>query len=422
MGHIKTVMIIVFGLVPQMMISQSLHFDKKMPARSASFSCNFFDHSTQYNPPPAEGVSDQDAERWMRGMINTITEKIGLQNRYFLKALKNYNNCSAICFSNDIGQDRFIQFDRDFLESYQKKTNNKWFVFGVVAHEIGHHLNGHSLDGIGSRPHKELEADEFAGFIMQKMGAGLKEAQGIFSFLNETEGPPSHPIKKDRYEAVKRGWDKAAGNITLATLRFNEADLKDFALRNLTDARNMSAGDLKGKMILINRSLENFPDYAEALSEKGLVYMQMKSMDSAYFYCNKAISMEPYIGLLRLNMAKVYYYDNNPAETDAYVEDALYLKPVFPEAYLFKAEVAFDKSDYTDALQQTDFALRMYPENIKLRADILAARAIAFYKLEKYADAYEYMEAARKLDEKNIRVLILYDDYKEKAEAAKRFH
>ncbi|MBL7726453.1 MAG: hypothetical protein JNM68_02155, partial [Dinghuibacter sp.] len=351
--------LMVFVGVPVLLPAQETKLNALLSDRSATFACNFFDRNTRYIPPPAAGVSDAAAEVWMRGMIGKICEKIGLQNRFLLKALKNYDNCSAICFSNDVGQDRFIQFDRDFLEEYQRKTKNRWFVFGVVAHEIGHHLNGHSLDGIGSRPHKELEADEFAGFVMQKMGAPLNEAQAIFSFLNNTEGPPTHPVKKLRYEAVKRGWDKAAGKVTLETLRFNQADKRQFAFMALTRARN--AKDLDDKMKEINMALGFAPEYAEALSEKGMVFMERKQFDSAYHYCETALELEPYIGLLHLNLSKVYYYDyhnGNGAVTDkerlmlkSKEESnlALYMKPVFPEAYLFLAQVAFDKKDYEDA-------------------------------------------------------------------------
>lgn len=185
------------------------------------FACNFFGSTASYNPPAAAGVTDDNAETWMRGMINRITSVAGVHNRFFLRALKDYDNCSAVCFGNNIGQDRYIEFDRAFLEKYQLQTGSKWFVIGVVAHEIGHHLNGHSLDGIGSRPQKELEADEFAGFVMQKLGAPLTDAQSIFSFMNNTEGPPTHPIKQKRYNAIEKGWDKAAGLITLETLSFS---------------------------------------------------------------------------------------------------------------------------------------------------------------------------------------------------------
>lgn len=414
---------------PMLFQAQENNPNQLLADRSATFACNFFDKNTRYIPPPAAGVRDAQAEVWMRGMINKICEKIGVQNRFLLKALKNYNNCSAVCFSNDVGQDRFIQFDRDFLEEYQKKTKNRWFVFGVVAHEIGHHLNGHSLDGIGSRPNKEIEADEFAGFVMQKMGAPLKEAQAIFSFLNSTEGPPTHPVRKLRYEAIKRGWDKAAGRITPETLKFNSADIKQFAFMALYRARNTR--DMDERLKHINEALRYVPDYADALSEKGMVFMEKNKFDSAYFYCESALELEPYIGLLHLNLAKVYYYDYHNGKGPATDKErlmlkskdesniALYLKPVFPEAYLFLAQVAFDKKDYEDAKLQTELALRMFPEQKELRADIAAAHAIALYHLGKYIDAADYMGAAQKLDPMNIRVMLLLEDYVRKAEEMK---
>ena len=185
---------------------------KKDTHNKLSFACNFFGSSANYEPVPASEVSDENAEKWMNELVARITSVVGLRNRFRLVALQNFNNCAAVCFNNETGQERFIQFDRQFLENFQKRTNNKWFVTGVLAHELGHHFNGHSLDGIGSRPDKEIEADEFAGFILQKLGAKENEAESIFSFLNETDGPPTHPIKSKRYAAVSRGWNSAAGN------------------------------------------------------------------------------------------------------------------------------------------------------------------------------------------------------------------
>lgn len=378
-----------------------------------SFACNFFDNSTSYSPPPASSISDEQAEAWMRGMISRICSVTGLQNRFFLKAMKNYNNCSAVCFSNDIGEDRYIQFDRDFLEKYQDITKDKWFVLGAVAHEIGHHLNGHSQDGVASRPEKELEADEFAGYVLQKLGASLTDAQNVFSFLNETQGPPTHPVRAKRYAAIKRGWDKAAGIVSYETLSFNEADIKNFALRNLTLAR--SSTNLNDRLSYINAALRNVPNYAEALSEKGLVFLEKKMFDSAYYYTNKALRAEPEIGWLHLNKAKVFYYDQKADQSAEELELALKWKPIFPEAYLFKAQVGFEKKDYAEALKQNEMALAMAPQTNQLLADVVSGIAIAKYNLGQFGEAYEYMQAAKEIDPENFRAKVLLDDYKKKA-------
>ena len=382
--------------------AQLKHIDKNLTSTQVNFACNFFDNSVKYMPPSAEGISDADAEKWMRSMINKIMDVTGLQNRYQLRAMKDYNNCSAICLNNNIGQERFIQFDKAFLEAFEKRTQNKWFVFGVLAHEIGHHLNGHTLEGVGSRPNKEIEADEFAGFVMKKMGATLMEAQGIFSFLNATDGPPTHPVRAKRYAAIKRGWDKAAGKISLETLSFNEADNKDFAFRNLVLARKQFGAD--AKMKYINAALEYVPEYPEALSEKGLVFADMKQFDSAVYYCNEAAKMETQMGLLRLNLARVLYKGGDLDNAILYTNDAIFLKPGFAAAYAFKGLLMLDKKEYAEAEKSCDAALTIRPDTNFELADILETKGIALYEQGKQKDSEEYFETAKKLNPYSLRI------------------
>lgn len=382
--------------------AQLKHVEKTITGTQVNFACNFFDNSVEYIPPPAEGVTDENAELWMRDMINKIMAVTGLQNRYQLRAMKNFNNCSAVCLNNNIGQERFIQFDKAFLQLYQKQTNNRWFVFGVLAHEIGHHLNGHTLGGVGSRPNKEIEADEFAGFVMQKLGATLKEAQGIFSFLNATDGPPTHPVKAKRYEAIKRGWDKAAGIVSIATLSFNDADDKDFAFRNLQMAKKQIMAD--DKMLYINRALEMVPQYAEAISEKGLVFAEMKQYDSAIYYCNEAAIMDTEVGLLRLNLAKVLYEAGDTDNALLYTNDAIFLKPSFSAAFAFKGFLLLDKKQFAEAERSCDIALGIRPDTEFELAEILESKAIAMYEQGRQAEAKEYFDVAKKLNPFSFRI------------------
>lgn len=381
---------------------QLKHEPRSLTGTQVNFACNFFDNSVQYIPPPAESISDDNAETWMRGMINKIMAVTGLQNRYQLKAMKDYNNCSAVCLNNNIGQERFIQFDKAFLEAFQKKTKNRWFVFGVLAHEIGHHLNGHTVEGIGSRPNKEIEADEFAGFVMQKMGATLAEAQGIFSFLNATDGPPTHPVKAKRYAAIKRGWDKAAGKTSMETLMFNDADDKDFAVRCLTQAKRQFGA--QEKMKLINRAIEYVPDYAEAWSEKGLVFASLKQYDSAVYYCNEAAKMETAMGLLRLNLARVLYQSGDIDNAILYTNDAIYLKPAFSAAFAFKGLLMLEQRLFDEAEKSCDAALAIRPDTQFELAEILETKAIALYEQGRKSESQEYFDAAKKLNPYSLRI------------------
>ena len=55
----------------------------------------------------------------------------------------------------------------------------------------------------------ELEADEFSGFVLRKMGATLTEAQSALQLLANPYGSLTHPPAKDRLRAVEAGWMRA---------------------------------------------------------------------------------------------------------------------------------------------------------------------------------------------------------------------
>ena len=54
-------------------------------------------------------------------------------------------------------------------------------VLSILAHEIGHHVNGHTLGEkettLSESRQMELEADEYSGLYMFKLGASLSQAQ-----------------------------------------------------------------------------------------------------------------------------------------------------------------------------------------------------------------------------------------------------
>ena len=98
----KNLFVLILMLACTGLSAQLKHIEKSLTGTQVNFACNFFDNSVKYIPPPAEGVKEEDADKWMRGMVNKIVDVTGLQNRYQLRAMKDYNNCSAICLNNNI--------------------------------------------------------------------------------------------------------------------------------------------------------------------------------------------------------------------------------------------------------------------------------------------------------------------------------
>ena len=144
--------------------------------------------------------SDQQAE----DTIQQIVDASGLAKNFEVRAA-GVPNASAILTDGK----RYILYNQHFIRDIQNRTNNAWAPVSIMAHEVGHHLNGHTLDDLGSRPPIELQADYYSGFILQRMGADLDDARAAMDTLGSTSGSRTHPPKHDRLAAITRGWTKA---------------------------------------------------------------------------------------------------------------------------------------------------------------------------------------------------------------------
>ena len=106
---------------------------------------------------------------------------------------------------------RVIVYDPEFLRDIERQTD-EWGPISIMAHEVAHHLQGHTVFGEGSIPPNELDADFFSGFILQKMGASLESAQAAMRLIASPRGSSSHPPRRERLEYIARGWRKAAAD------------------------------------------------------------------------------------------------------------------------------------------------------------------------------------------------------------------
>lgn len=137
-------------------------------------------------------------------IIQLILETVGLQASFEVKKA-NVPNAAAVVYQGK----RYILYNPSFIAAMDKAAGTPWASVAVLAHEIGHHLNGHTLDGKGSLPAIELEADEFSGFALRKMGASLSEAQIAMRIIATAKATRTHPARTDRLMAIANGWNRA---------------------------------------------------------------------------------------------------------------------------------------------------------------------------------------------------------------------
>ena len=141
-----------------------------------------------------------------------ILSVVGASKRFIIAPCENINNALAII---DEGI-RYILYDPEFLNSISNNSKY-WGNMSILAHEVGHHINGHTLSSsLSAYENKlqELEADEFSGFVMQKLGATLEQATETIEAI-ATDGDDtysSHPKKQRRIIAITKGFNNALNN------------------------------------------------------------------------------------------------------------------------------------------------------------------------------------------------------------------
>ena len=184
-------------------------------------------------------AGDEDAEL----AVDAILDKMGLYRNFVIQECPDINN--AVAKNIDIGsgqKERYILYDSDFFKRIDVNAGNDWAATSVLAHEIGHHLNGHALNNKGSNHKWELEADEFSGFVLARMEATLEDAQSAIQTLRYEKATSTHPAKADRLIAIETGWNRGNGK-TIVVKKIDDEIIKDITVNKKEEIINNEGED-----------------------------------------------------------------------------------------------------------------------------------------------------------------------------------
>ncbi|MCW3079355.1 MAG: hypothetical protein JWR87_785 [Segetibacter sp.] len=161
-----------------------------------------------------------------RSIINDIMDVSNIQQNFKVEATTQVDNAAAVIYQNI----RYILYNPSFIDQLDNAARDKWASISVIGHEIGHHLLGHTLDGRGSQIPKELEADEYSGLVLRRMGASLQQAQLAMKLIASPYASATHPGEGDRLAAIAKGWNST-------TMQPNRGN-NDVAIGTPDDRRN----------------------------------------------------------------------------------------------------------------------------------------------------------------------------------------
>ena len=172
------------------------------------------------------------SERAADSALDDILNVIGASKRFVLQECSNINNAIAVTMNGV----RYIMYDPEFMTSlsYGDEWSNKF----ILAHEVGHHINGHTVDvlaanssnkaSLSTRRIQELESDEFAGFVLGRLGASLSDAlSGVQSLSDKDDSYSTHPRRSKRIASIKKGFVESGGYVDSSNLNIKKGKTID---------------------------------------------------------------------------------------------------------------------------------------------------------------------------------------------------
>ena len=184
----------------------------------------------------------------------------------------NVENVAAIV---DNGQ-RYLFYSLDFI---QKATPSD--VYGALAHEIGHHVNGHSLTA-ERRQIEESEADFFMGYVLFKLKAKTQfDKPRIEAFLQKL--PAATPFE-ERRKTVFSGYDKADHSLQFKSLQVdNDPRLELLTLPTFEFKKCYATFDLDKTLFANKRTLGQVDEQLRlALDKRGYAQRSYFSVKNGY--------------------------------------------------------------------------------------------------------------------------------------------
>ena len=169
--------------------------------------------------------------------LDRILDVIGASKNFVLTPCDKISNAVATAYKGT----RYILYDKEFMNLISKNTND-WSNLFIFAHEVGHHINGHSIDlllytndvvdapSLEKSRKQELEADEFAAFVLAKLGANLSQLNNVITLIsnNSDDTYSTHPSRDKRLASVRIGFNKGYTQKSDKTVYVDSGDKKVF--------------------------------------------------------------------------------------------------------------------------------------------------------------------------------------------------
>ena len=321
--------------------------------------------------------SDREANK----IVGKIVEQIGVSKNFIISKCDNISNCLAV---TDLNGDRLILYDKDFLNKIDLKSNTDWASFSILAHEVGHHLQGHTISAAltsNEKRKRELEADKFSGFIMNKLGASLFQAKAA---LKTFEGQPissTHPSIEQRLLAIEKGYNQADQERFELIEKMSQKLIERVEIKYYDSAaEKYNNKNFNGCIKDLDFLLEFKPNYIKALELRAECYYHLDQFQKSITDLESIYkSTDSKIVLFQIIRSHIIILGRNGSEIRE------------KEEYLNKAKQKlgeYSNKYSNDIYWQFAYAELTYNANSELAKDYIQDAINSFSKISKRYDKY----------------------------------
>ena len=351
--RVKALFVLYFCILAQKVIMRlSLFFILSTFYISAqgTFSCGY-NHSTE--PSLCDFVANKTyiSNQMVVDKINTMVNSIALPQNFILVECENINNAFAYVKNGT----RYIIIDDQWIRSIE---GNNWFITGILAHEIGHHLCGHTISNgyvsLEDRRKRELEADKFAGFILKAIGATQDQSLIAINSIVPVDFDDSrstHPTKSKRIEAIKKGYNNSNSELKtntisqLSSAKTAESYFNDAMAIVKEPSYEVNQQTLERSIVPCKKALELNSNFLDAYFHLACIYQALGTKLDQYrkYYYN--LAFENYRKALSIDASSSGVYNN---------------------AGMLYAQYGYDYSDYSsyqNAISCYNASIRLEPDN-----------------------------------------------------------
>ena len=341
-------------------------------------------------------IGDRDAE----AALDKILSVIGASKRFILQPCNKINNAVATSFKGL----RYILYDKEFMNTIANQSNS-WTKLFILAHEVGHHINGHSIDillaaadiletkTLSEKRKQELESDEFAGFILGKLGATLNQTCEAINLLasNKDDTYSTHPTKTKRLNAIKIGYNKALLKEPVVYERKTNLNIVEEYFYMAIEKSKKE--DYYGAISDFTKAIKINPNFPEPYVQRGFAKDKLKDYYGAIADYTKAIEINPNEAnfYTTRGISRLFLKDYYEAISD--YTKAIDINPNDATSYRCRGNAKALLKDYYGAISDYTKAININPEDTDYKF-----RGKSKYRLKDYYSAINDYNKAIKIN------------------------